>query len=546
MAVLQMSRFLFLTDFDDELYRLCRDAENYLYKDNTACLYKARLADEYIVNSFVGSKQLFSGIERIEEENLAGKDIVDFLDVIRRKGNNAVHYNKATDEDAKISIDALVYVTFWYVLGKQGYRCKLDYFNVDDFSYVKSYYGEDVFNEYLKYYNKQVNVKNIETKNIHIKSSEALKNELMVEVEEQKRILSSNLNFEGKKSLVVLNSLNRIITEEDKSQKITVDKVKFVTDIISDEITKVNSSTDQMFGRIFKLMSVFLIVCLSYVFMSYRTHSEEIEILNKKIASLAKLDSQTTESINHDSKVSRYPLNSDSLKLADAGDMIEQLKVGLAYCEGHGLPKDINKGMRYLKMSAEQGYREGEFFYGIHLLLGNKSEQEEGFKWVLKAADRGNHNAQYTVARAYEDGIGVKKNESKFIEYLKMAADGNYREAVLILGNCYAEGIGVIKNIDLGILYLKSAIDRKEGTLPEKLFIFGNYKLGYLYINSGKNTYEGVKYLTYAANSDYGPAQYELAICYEKGTGVIKDKEKAKELFFKAKTNGVKEAEKYF
>jgi TPR repeat protein len=534
-----MSRFLFLTDFDDELYRLCRDAENYLYKDNTACLYKARLADEYIVNSFVGSKQLFSGIERIEEENLAGKDIVDFLDVIRRKGNNAVHYNKATDEDAKISIDALVYVTFWYVLGKQGYRCKLDFFSVDDFSYVKSYYGEEDFNEFLKLYNKQTNVKNIETKNIQFKSGEDLKRELLVEVEEQKKVLSSNLDFEGKKSQVVLNSLNRIISEE-ANQDITTDKVKFVTNIISEEINRVNSSTDRMFVRIIKLMSVFSIVCLCYVFMSYKTNSEDIERLNKKIENMNLLSSQTTANYKNNSRVSRYPLNSNSLELADAGDMKEQLKVGLAYCDGNGLPKDTLKGMNYLKKSAEQGYREGEFFYGIYLLMGNKSEQEEGFKWVLSAADRGNVNAQYAVARAYEDGIGVEKDEKKYIKYLKMAADNNYREAALILGNCYAEGIGVLKNVDLGILYLKSAIDREDGDIPKRLFIFGNYKLGCLYINERKYIHEGIKYLSYAANSGYGPAQYALATCYEKGIGVIQDKEKAKDLYIKAKSNGVK------
>lgn len=47
-----------------------------------------------------------------------------------------------------------------------------------------------------------------------------------------------------------------------------------------------------------------------------------------------------------------------------------------------------------------------------------------------------------------------------------------------------------------------------------------------------------------AAEQGYARAQYKLGLCYEKGEGVKKNRQKAKEWYFKAAAQGMKEAEK--
>src|SRR6516165_9326061 len=59
------------------------------------------------------------------------------------------------------------------------------------------------------------------------------------------------------------------------------------------------------------------------------------------------------------------------------------------------------------------------------------------------AADKGDPQAQFFLARHYADGTGVIKDYAKAATCLRQSADQGYAMAQTSLGSCYAHGQGV-------------------------------------------------------------------------------------------------------
>jgi len=115
------------------------------------------------------------------------------------------------------------------------------------------------------------------------------------------------------------------------------------------------------------------------------------------------------------------------------------------------------------------------------LLISNASAQIAAD--LLKAAEKGDANAQYSIARSYQLGKRVKSNKKKAIEWYTKAADQGHLEAGYRLGLIYYKGIGGYK-IDLKKAY---------------------------------------KYISIAANGNHKRSQTHLAKMYERGHGVAKN-----------------------
>jgi len=102
---------------------------------------------------------------------------------------------------------------------------------------------------------------------------------------------------------------------------------------------------------------------------------------------------------------------------------------------------------------------------------------------VLNAANKGDANAQFSVARSYQLGKRVKSDKKKAIEWYTKAANQGHLEASYRLGLIYYKGIGGYK-IDLKQAY---------------------------------------KYISKAANGNHKRSQTHLAKMYDKGHGVTKN-----------------------
>lgn len=130
-----------------------------------------------------------------------------------------------------------------------------------------------------------------------------------------------------------------------------------------------------------------------------------------------------------------------------------------------------------------------------------KTDPQKAFELYKKAADLNEPYGIYAVAKCYEDGLGVEKDDKLYFKYLKKAAELKIADAITDLGACYGKGIGTTKNIKKAMnLYLKAAI------LGDSL------------------------------------ALSNIAWLYETGTGVEKDIDLAYHLYKSAADNGEKHA----
>ena len=58
-------------------------------------------------------------------------------------------------------------------------------------------------------------------------------------------------------------------------------------------------------------------------------------------------------------------------KLAVAGRVIGQYRLGIIYLNGEGVEKDIVEALRWLRLAAAHGYAEAQFNLGICYAAGN-------------------------------------------------------------------------------------------------------------------------------------------------------------------------------
>lgn len=89
------------------------------------------------------------------------------------------------------------------------------------------------------------------------------------------------------------------------------------------------------------------------------------------------------------------------LQAAELGDARAQHEVGLAYEKGTLVPRDIDKAGHWLMKSADQGYADGQFAYGVLLATGrgkgikeaSQADRAEARSWLEKAKVNGNLEA---------------------------------------------------------------------------------------------------------------------------------------------------------
>ena len=105
------SNFAFLAKQFQELEKLGRLAEGYLYSDPNTCIYKLGAFAETIVNYMFDlddlnpppgqDNTLLNKLKVLRREDLLPRDIEDLLQTLRKKRNKAVHENYDSFEDCK-------------------------------------------------------------------------------------------------------------------------------------------------------------------------------------------------------------------------------------------------------------------------------------------------------------------------------------------------------------------------------------------------------------------------------------------------------------
>jgi TPR repeat protein len=245
------------------------------------------------------------------------------------------------------------------------------------------------------------------------------------------------------------------------------------------------------------------------------------------------------------------------IQKAQNGDGPSQVLLWLAYKGGYGVPKDIQKGLPWLRKAAERGSPEGQWvlstIYGFGR-AGVPVDQTEAFKWALKAAQNGHMIAQHNLGDAYLHGLGVEVNPERARYWFGQSADQGFAHAEWELGKMYLDGVGVAPNQDEALKWLTKSL--AQGHMPTMVtlanmytspngvperpqlvfdleraaaergshwaeFQLGRfYRVGYM---NAPDYAQAMAWFNRAAAAGYAPADRELGAMYEAGQGVPAD-----------------------
>ena len=98
------------------------------------------------------------------------------------------------------------------------------------------------------------------------------------------------------------------------------------------------------------------------------------------------------------------------------------------------LPKCWETSGSCVRASAEVG---ANYLYGT----GVQKDQEQAFRWFLKAAEAGYPLAQFNVSMMYLSGIGVARNIDSHVSWMRRAADGGNEQAKQAIEIYRSEGL---------------------------------------------------------------------------------------------------------
>lgn len=156
----------------------------------------------------------------------------------------------------------------------------------------------------------------------------------------------------------------------------------------------------------------------------------------------------------------------------------------------------------------------------------------------LNAANQGNVQAQLAVAKAYNGGIGVRRNYKSAFTWFQVASDQGNTEATAWLGSLYLFGRGVPQNVNRASSLIQAAVSSNDPV--------GLRFLGVMYQNGQGFTqnYRKASQLYSKAGSLGDPNAFDdLGLLYYRGLGVKRNMRMALQLFTKGASLGDSSAE---
>jgi TPR repeat protein len=130
---------------------------------------------------------------------------------------------------------------------------------------------------------------------------------------------------------------------------------------------------------------------------------------------------------------------------AEQGDAQAQTRLGNAFAQGEGVPRDYKQAARWFGQAASNGSIEAEAMLGELCQAGQGVPRNitNAMSWFTKAAQGGSAAAQYDLAYMYERGQGVPKDEKLAAHWYQLAAEGGDALAQFDYGQRCFIGLGV-------------------------------------------------------------------------------------------------------
>lgn len=191
--------------------------------------------------------------------------------------------------------------------------------------------------------------------------------------------------------------------------------------------------------------------------------------------------------------------------------------------------EEISEGESDLIESAEKGDAEAQRRLGYY--YRHRAEQKLELFRSLPSGSR-HMRAPYDIGERNPITDSAIEDRKTAFEYFQKAAEQGNVDSIYQLGICYLHGEGTHKFLEKAREYLENAAEKGHAE--------AQYDLGMLCLSGEKDCSVffpkdnslAVKWLTRAAEQGDSLAQFHLAECYEKGTGV---KQSDKEALFRYK-----------
>lgn len=117
------------------------------------------------------------------------------------------------------------------------------------------------------------------------------------------------------------------------------------------------------------------------------------------------------------------------LEAASAGDKIAQYRLAFMYFQGDGVKRSNADGVRWMEMSARNGYAQAQHLTGLYYFYGRrgvKRDAQKGLDWVRQAADQGDVDAMVSMGVFYASDYGVRKDPAEAARWFGMAKAKGY------------------------------------------------------------------------------------------------------------------------
>ncbi len=201
-------------------------------------------------------------------------------------------------------------------------------------------------------------------------------------------------------------------------------------------------------------------------------------------------------------------------------ELARYLDDDIVFSLSKGMPSFSAKYVGLIQASGNRGHAFHQYTLARCFAEGNGIRKDEvaAFTWYCKAADQGLAKAQFNLGRCYYYGLGVAKDELEaFMWFLKAAYHGD-AEAQTALGKCYQNGIGTAKDAREAVMWFHKAAYQGDAEAQRAL--------GLCYLNRegvAQSAREAVMWLHKAAYHGDAEAQSALGLCYWQGRGVAED-----------------------
>ena len=148
---------------------------------------------------------------------------------------------------------------------------------------------------------------------------------------------------------------------------------------------------------------------------------------------------------------------------AKAGNLDALTALGVMHIGGIGVEQNNEVGYDYIKKAADKSDPKAQYTLGAlyYLGAGVEKDYQKAFKWLNLASEQNYIDAKYNLGVMYEFGEGVNQSYEKAYEYYLFAARRDNLESQIRVADMYRDGIGTDKDLDKRAYWLKRIEDSK-------------------------------------------------------------------------------------